>query len=138
MPGGWICSLKLLLCLASAVIHRSESRGTNDHILLSQIRDSPNLEGQVPVFISPRNMVARLYPHALGSPFVASYDSASSSSVVACVFVAAGTCFPSRCLGTPIYSGSTFPACRHNVTFHSKVKGGHSDTRTHTDSKVIS
>jgi hypothetical protein len=28
---------------------RSESLGTRDHILLSQIRDSPNLEGQVPV-----------------------------------------------------------------------------------------
>jgi hypothetical protein len=34
----------------------------------------PNLEGQVPVFISPRNM-ARLYSQALGSLFVASYDS---------------------------------------------------------------
>jgi hypothetical protein len=45
-----------------------------DHILLSQIRDSPNLEGQVPVFISPRNRVAQLYPQALGSVFVASYD----------------------------------------------------------------
>jgi hypothetical protein len=39
------------------------------------IRDSPNLEGQVPVFISPRNRVARLYPQVLGSLFVASYDS---------------------------------------------------------------
>jgi hypothetical protein len=46
-----------------------------DHILLSQIRDSPNLEGQVPVFISPRNRMARLYPQVLGSLFVASYDS---------------------------------------------------------------
>jgi hypothetical protein len=36
---------------------------------------SPNLEGQVPVFISPRNRVARLYPQALNSVFVASYDS---------------------------------------------------------------
>jgi hypothetical protein len=50
-------------------------RGTRDHILLSQIRDSRNLEGQVPVFISPRNRVARLYPQALGSLFVAFYDS---------------------------------------------------------------
>jgi hypothetical protein len=49
--------------------------GTHDHILLSQIRDSPNLEGQVPVFISPRNRVAQLYPQAFGSLFVASYDS---------------------------------------------------------------
>jgi hypothetical protein len=43
--------------LASAVILGSESRGTRDHISLSQIRDSPNLEGQVPVFISPRHWV---------------------------------------------------------------------------------
>jgi hypothetical protein len=52
----------LLLVLASAVIFRSESRGTHDHILLSQIQDPLNLEGQVPVFISLRNMVVRLYP----------------------------------------------------------------------------
>jgi hypothetical protein len=53
----------------------SESLRTHDHILLSQIRDSPNLEAQVPVFISPWNRVAQLYPRALGSLFVASYDS---------------------------------------------------------------
>jgi hypothetical protein len=29
--------------------------------------DSPNLEGQIPVFISPRNRVAQLYPRTLGS-----------------------------------------------------------------------
>jgi hypothetical protein len=61
--------------LASTAILRSEFRVTHDHILLSQIWDSPNLEDQVPVFISPRNKVARLYPQALGSLFVASYDS---------------------------------------------------------------
>jgi hypothetical protein len=71
---GWVCSLQLLLALASAVILRSESRGTHDHILLSQIRDSLNPEGQVPVFISPRNRMAQLYPQALGPLFVASYD----------------------------------------------------------------
>jgi hypothetical protein len=72
---GWVCSLQLLLVLASAVILRSESRGTPDNILHVQIRDFPNLEGQDPVIISPRNRVARLYPQALGSLFVASYDS---------------------------------------------------------------
>jgi hypothetical protein len=36
---------------------------------------SSSLEGQVPVFISPRNKVAQLYPHAMGSLFVASDDS---------------------------------------------------------------
>jgi hypothetical protein len=71
---GWVCRLKLLLAFARAVILKSESRGTHDHILLSQIRDSPNLEGQVPIFISPRNRKARLYPQALGSLFVASDD----------------------------------------------------------------
>jgi hypothetical protein len=72
---GWVCRLQLLLVLSSAVILRSESWGTHDHILLSQIRDSPNLEGQFPVFISPRNNVAQLYPQVLGSLFIASYDS---------------------------------------------------------------
>jgi hypothetical protein len=63
---GWVCYLQLLLALASSVILRSESRGTHNHILLSQVRESPNLEGQVPVFISRRNRVAQLYPQVLG------------------------------------------------------------------------
>jgi hypothetical protein len=62
-----VCRLQLLVVLVSAVIFASESRGSHDHILLTQIRDSPNLEGQVPVFISPMSRVARLYPQALGS-----------------------------------------------------------------------
>jgi hypothetical protein len=62
----------MLLVIASAVILRSESRETHNHILLSQIRDSPNLEDQVPVFKSPRNRVAQLYTQALASVFVAS------------------------------------------------------------------
>jgi hypothetical protein len=71
---GRVCRLQLLLVLASAVIFEFESRGTHVHILLYQIRDCLNLEGQVPVFISPRNRVARLYPQALGFLSVASYD----------------------------------------------------------------
>jgi hypothetical protein len=55
----------LLLVLTSAVILRSDSRESRDHILLSQIRDSLDLEGQVPVFISHRNRVVQLYTHAL-------------------------------------------------------------------------
>jgi hypothetical protein len=35
-------------------------------ILHSLIWDSPNLEGQVPIFISPNNRVAQLYSWALG------------------------------------------------------------------------
>jgi hypothetical protein len=75
MIQGWVCRLQLLLVLVSAVILRSESRGTYDHILLSQIRDSPNLEGQVSVFISPRSTVSRLCTQTLGSLSVVSYDS---------------------------------------------------------------
>jgi hypothetical protein len=45
---GWISRLQLLLGVASAVILGSEYRGTHDHNLLSQIRDSPNLQGKVP------------------------------------------------------------------------------------------
>jgi hypothetical protein len=62
------------MALASTVILRSNSDGTHDHILLSQIRDTPKLEGQVPVFISTRNRVAQLYPQAPASLFVVSYD----------------------------------------------------------------
>jgi hypothetical protein len=39
LTGGRVCRLKLLQVLASAIILGSGSRGTNDHILLSQIRD---------------------------------------------------------------------------------------------------
>jgi hypothetical protein len=66
---GMVCRLQLLLVLASAVILGSESSGSHDHILLSQIWDSPDLEDQVSVFISPSNRVARLYPQALGIIF---------------------------------------------------------------------
>jgi hypothetical protein len=60
MTRGRVCSLQLLMSLASTVILGYESRGAHDRILLSKIWDSPNLEGQVPVFISPRNRVAEL------------------------------------------------------------------------------
>jgi hypothetical protein len=72
---GRVCNLLLLLVLTSTVLLGSESRGTQDHILLSQFLRLPHLEGQVPVFISPRNRVAQLYPRALGSLSVVSYDS---------------------------------------------------------------
>jgi hypothetical protein len=58
---GLVCRLQLLLGLASAVILRSESRETHDHILLPQIRDFLNLESKVHVYsISSRNKVAQL------------------------------------------------------------------------------
>jgi hypothetical protein len=37
---------------------------SHNNVLFTQ--QGPNLEGQVPVFISPRNRVAQLYPRALG------------------------------------------------------------------------
>jgi hypothetical protein len=37
--------------------------------------DSPIVEGQIPVFISPRNRVTQLYTRALSSLFIATYDS---------------------------------------------------------------
>jgi hypothetical protein len=70
------------MILASPVSLMSESIGIHDHILLSQIQDSPNLEDQVPVIISLRNWVARLYAQALGSLFVASYDSQGYNGVI--------------------------------------------------------
>jgi hypothetical protein len=78
----WVCRLQLLLDLASSVILRSDSRGTHHHVLLSQIRDSPKLEGQISVFISPRNRVGRLYPQALGSLCVASYESQGYGGII--------------------------------------------------------
>jgi hypothetical protein len=47
---------------------------TKEERILHQIKDI-RIEGQVPVFISPRNRVAQSYPRALGSLLVASYDS---------------------------------------------------------------
>jgi hypothetical protein len=46
----------------------------------------------------------------------------NSSSIVACVFVAAGTCLPSLCLPTAVSSVSTIPAFR--------LRGGGTDTQT--------
>jgi hypothetical protein len=70
-----VCNLKLLLVLASAVPLGSESHGTEDRILLSKFLSlPPNLECQVPVFISPRNRVAQIYSRALGSLSIASYN----------------------------------------------------------------
>jgi hypothetical protein len=54
----------------SAIILGSKSRGTHDHILLSQIRDSPNLEGQLPVFVSPQEESGPVIPPGTGFPFL--------------------------------------------------------------------
>jgi hypothetical protein len=48
-----MCHLQLLLVLASAVILRSEFRGTHDRILLSQIRDTPTWRPRFPYLYTP-------------------------------------------------------------------------------------
>jgi hypothetical protein len=56
-----VCNLlvQLLLGFARAVTVGSKSNRTHNHILLSRLRP-PNLDGQAPVFISPRNRVAQI------------------------------------------------------------------------------
>jgi hypothetical protein len=62
---GWVCHLQLLLVLASVIIFRSESRAGLMATFNFLRFDTPlNLEGQVPIFISPRNRVSQLYPKA--------------------------------------------------------------------------
>jgi hypothetical protein len=92
-----------MLVLASAFILGSESRGTHYHILLSQIRECPNLEGQDPVFIYPRKRVAQLYPPALGSLFVASHDSQGYGGGIRSR-LHTGFCLIAVPLRSPIYS----------------------------------
>jgi hypothetical protein len=67
--------------LDSSVIIRFESVETHD-MLVPQIRDSSKLEGHVPVFIYLKNRVTLLYPQALGSLFVSSYDSQGYSGSI--------------------------------------------------------
>jgi hypothetical protein len=50
--------------------------------------DTPTTwKGQVPVFISPRSRVARMYPQAPVSLFVASYDSQGYSGVIRPLYI---------------------------------------------------
>jgi hypothetical protein len=79
------CRLPLLLLLASAVILGSESRGTYDHILLCQIKDSiqPGEPGSR-IYI-PREQGGPVIAPGIGLPFIASYDSQGCDRVI-------GTC----------------------------------------------
>jgi hypothetical protein len=43
--------------------------------MFSALRQTPKLEDQVSVFMSPSNRVARIYPQAPSSLFIALYDS---------------------------------------------------------------
>jgi hypothetical protein len=58
--------VQLLLILASAVLLGSESRKTYDHMLLSQILDSPNLDGHIMVFIWLRKLGGPVIPQEMG------------------------------------------------------------------------
>jgi hypothetical protein len=66
---GRICHLQLLLVLSSIVILESESRGADDHILLSQIRYSPNLEGHPCTYI-PQGQGGPVIPPGTGFPYL--------------------------------------------------------------------
>jgi hypothetical protein len=73
---GWVCNLLYNYFWAlpeQLLLGRSPAELTATFYCL--IWDSPKLEGQIPLFISSRNRVSQLYPRALGSSFVASYDS---------------------------------------------------------------
>jgi hypothetical protein len=70
----------LIYCtIASGPRQTSHSWGRNPAeltaIFYGLIWVSPDLDGQVPIFISPRNRVAQSYPRALGSLFISSYGS---------------------------------------------------------------
>jgi hypothetical protein len=66
---GWVCRLQLLLVPASAVILKPESRGARDHILLSQIRDSPNLGGSGLRIYIPQEQGGPVVTPGTGFPF---------------------------------------------------------------------
>jgi hypothetical protein len=73
---GWVCNLLYnCFCALPEQSFLGQSPAELTAIFYCLIWDSPNLKGQVPVFISPRNRVAQLHPRAPGSLFVASFDS---------------------------------------------------------------
>jgi hypothetical protein len=59
----------LLLALARVAFLRSESPRTQYHISLSQIPDWTNVDGQVPVFISPQEQGGPIIPPGTGFHF---------------------------------------------------------------------
>jgi hypothetical protein len=67
--------LQLLLALASADISSPSPAELMAIFYCLSFVTPPNVEGQVPVFISPRKSVAQLYPQALCFLLVASYES---------------------------------------------------------------
>jgi hypothetical protein len=73
---GRVCRLQLLPASPAQSFSCPESREAHDHFPLFQLRDSPNQDTTGPqIYMHPRNRMARLYPQALGSLFVSSWDS---------------------------------------------------------------
>jgi hypothetical protein len=78
--------------------------------------DSPNLEGQVPIFISRRNRLAQLHPRALGFESQLKFHSSFSydmdltenvSSITACLlFAGETTCLQSCSIATDVILSS--------------------------------
>jgi hypothetical protein len=66
---GLVYNLQLLLALASAVILGSESRGTRDHILLSQVGNFPQPEGPGPRFYILQEQGGPVILPGTGFPF---------------------------------------------------------------------
>jgi hypothetical protein len=66
---GQVCRLSLLLALASAVTLGSESRGTHDHILLTQIQDSPQPGGPGHRIYIPQEQGCPVIPPGTGFTF---------------------------------------------------------------------
>jgi hypothetical protein len=91
------------------------------------IWDSPNLEGRVPIFISPKNRVAQLYPRALGSLFVASYDSQGYGGGILTLLHTG-----QNWLSSDLISLSSISSVRVTTVIHSSYL----NTHTHTQNKL--
>jgi hypothetical protein len=66
---GWVCNLLLLLVLANAVPLGPESRGTEDHSLLSQFLRLPQSGGPGPRIYIPQEQGGPVIPPGAGFPF---------------------------------------------------------------------
>jgi hypothetical protein len=66
---GWVCRLEYLLGLASAVILRSESHGTHDHILLPSDSKLPQSGGPGPRIYIPQEQGCLVINPGTGFPF---------------------------------------------------------------------
>jgi hypothetical protein len=106
--------------LTRARVCNVQSRKTHNHILLSHLR-FPQPGGPGTVFICPRNRVALLYPGALGSLYVASYDSQGySGGILTLRHTGHGrdliACFPYRKRRSQQFYCCLYTLCRRNVS----------------------